>query len=240
MSDKNQSLEQKWNRFKSRMKEDPTSRAVAITAVVLILAVSLLITVTAVANRAKKLPADTTGTTDTQSPSGSTAPETTAPAETKPVDALPTVFLLPAEGVLSKEHDATAQVFSNTMQDYRVHLGIDIGTEVAAPVTAVAAGKIEKIWSDVRYGQCIAVSHGGSCISIYKNLSVELPEGIAEGKNVVAGELIGVVGETAMVEIADEPHLHFEMTVNGLAVDPLDYFGADALASLNVDENYEG
>ena len=240
MSEKKPKFEQKWSQFKKNMKEDPTSRAVAITAVALILAVSLLITVTSIANRAKKLPTETTGGVETTERGETTLPEGTAPEETKPVDALPTAFLLPAEGVLYTKHDATAQVFSNTMQDYRVHLGIDIGTEEGAPVCAVAAGKIEKIWTDVRYGQCIAVSHGGSCISIYKNLSVELPEGITEGASVTAGELIGAVGDTAMVEIADEPHLHFEMTVGGLAVDPLEYFDADALASLNVDESYEG
>lgn len=243
MSEKNEKFEQKWARFKKRMKEDPTSRAVCITAVVLILAVSLLITVTAIANRAKKQPpAETTGggsVTTNGATDGTTAPETDPP-ETEPVDAVPTSFLLPAEGSLAKGHDATAQVFSNTMQDYRVHLGVDINTVESAPVYAAASGKIEKIWEDVRYGQCVAIAHSGNCVTIYKNLSIELADGITEGAEISAGALIGAVGDTAMVEIADDPHLHFEMTVDGLAVDPLDYFDESALASLSVDESYEG
>lgn len=250
MSEKNKNekstpIRQKWEHFKARMKDDPTSRAVAITAVVLILAVSVLITATAVANRARKNPpADTTGANTTapavtQPPAVTTQPEST-PAETEPVNALPTAFLLPVEGVLAKGHDATAQVFSNTMQDYRVHLGIDVTTVENAPVYAAASGKIEKIWEDVRYGQCVAIKHSGDCVTIYKNLSVELAEGITEGASVTAGALLGAVGNTAMVEIADDPHLHFEMTVGGLAVDPLDYFDETALASLSVDETFEG
>ena len=248
MSDKNEKftkkLERKWKHLVKSVKEDPTHRAVCITAVILVLAVTLLITVTAIANRAKKqqLPSDTTGNSGTVETPGSTTqkPPETDPPETEPVDALPSSFMLPVSGALSKSHDATTQVFSNTMQDYRVHLGIDVNTAENAPVYAAADGTVERIWEDVRYGQCVAIAHSGKCVTIYKNLSYELAEGITEGASISAGALIGAVGDTAMVEIADEPHLHFEMTVNGLSVDPLDYFDASALASLSVDESYEG
>lgn len=237
-------IERKWHRFTKRLKEDPTHRAICITAVLLILAVTLLITVTVIANRAKKqnLPGTDTTVSDTTSgvPSDTTAPPETSAPSTEPVDAIPSTFLLPVSGSLTKGHDATTQVFSNTMQDYRVHLGIDINTTESAPVYAAADGTVERIWEDVRYGQCVAVSHSGDCVTVYKNLSLELAEGITEGASVSAGALLGAVGNTAMVEIADEPHLHFEMTVGGLAVDPLEYFDASALASLSVDESYEG
>ena len=51
--------------------------------------------------------------------------------------------------------------------------------------------------------------------------------------------MIGAVGESAMVEVAEQPHLHLEMTVNGLLVDPTDYLDADAMATLGEDANYE-
>lgn len=246
MSDKNEKLSKKlernWKHFVRSVKEDPTHRAVCLTALILILAVSVLITVSVIANRAKKqLPDETKNNTEsTQETDAATKPPVTQPPETEPVDALPTSFTLPASGSLAKGHDATLQVFSNTMQDYRVHLGIDINTADGAPVHAAADGKIERIWEDVRYGQCVAISHSGGCVTVYKNLSLELPETVKTGARVSAGELIGAVGDTAMVEIADEPHLHFEMTVGGLAVDPLEYFDASALASLSVDDSYEG
>ena len=152
-------------------------------------------------------------------------------------DKLPT-FSLPVSGVASKKHDPTLQVFSNTMQDYRVHLGVDIVTEESAPVYAAADGKVEKIWEDTLMGYCIAIKHGGDCYTIYKNLAKELPDGIAEGVSVRAGQLIASVGESAMIEVADEPHLHFEMTVSDLSVDPLKYFDEQALSSLGIDASH--
>ena len=43
-----------------------------------------------------------------------------------------------------------------------------------------------------------------------------------------------------VLELAEEPHLHFEMTVGGLSVDPLEYFSQQALAALGKDETHEG
>ena len=63
--------------------------------------------------------------------------------------------------------------------------------------------------------------------------------GIEQGKTVSVGQQIGTVGKSAIAELADEPHLHLEMTVNGLAVDPRDYFSAEAKDSLANGTNYE-
>ena len=152
-------------------------------------------------------------------------------------DKLPS-FILPVNGILSKKHDATVQVYSNTMKDYRVHLGVDIVTESDAPVYSAADGKVSKIWEDPMMGYCVAIKHSGDCYTIYKNLSEILPEGISEGTSVRAGQLIGSVGESAMIEVAEEPHLHFEMTVADLSVDPLEYFDEKSLESLKIDASH--
>ena len=87
-------------------------------------------------------------------------------------------------------------------------------------------------------GYCIAIKHSGNCYTIYKNLAKTLPDGIAEGVSVRAGQLIASVGDSAMVEVAEEPHLHFEMTVADLAVDPLKYFDDKTLESLKIDASH--
>jgi murein DD-endopeptidase MepM/ murein hydrolase activator NlpD len=56
---------------------------------------------------------------------------------------------------------------------------------------------------------------------------------------VEAGQLLGSVGDTAMIEIAEEPHLHVEMTVKGIQVDPLEYFSKDVLSAITEDSIYE-
>lgn len=225
------------SKFYRNFKEN---RAVYVTVVTLLLALAVIVVVTSVANRSRK-PAETDlpetgGGVETKAPE--TDAETQAPDSTDVMDHLPT-FSLPVSGTLIKSHDATLQVFSNTMKDYRVHLGVDIATELNAPVAAAADGTVMQVWEDAMMGQCVAIKHDGDACSIYKNLSETLPDGLAEGQTVKAGETIGYVGESAMIEVAEEPHLHFEMTVGGLAVDPLEHFGEDAVATLSQDSSYE-
>lgn len=225
------------NNFKKTKlaKNIKENRAVYITAVTLLIALAVVITLTAVANRSKKPP-------ETQPPESKPAEtqhkDEVKEPDTSVMDKLPS-FVLPVSGKLSKPHDAEMQVFSNTMQDYRVHLGLDICAESGAEVCAAADGKIVEVWEDDLMGQCVAVSHSGDAVSVYKNLALTIPEGIAAGVEVKAGDTIGYVGDTAMVELADESHLHFEMTVAGIQVNPLDYFGEDSIATLAQDNSYE-
>lgn len=242
---------QKKNLF-VKLKEDKGARAIALSVTVMLLVLSVIIVTTVIANRSAKdelpVPDDSTqaGVNDpnTDATPDNTTPPAEKPDESKPsedtqTNTLPQHFLLPVSGVMQQKHDASLQVFSPTMGDYRVHLGIDIGTVEAANVSAMADGVITQVWEDVSMGQCVAVKHGGECYTIYKNLSAELPQTTVVGAAVKAGDVIGTVGESAMVEVAEEPHLHLEMTVNGIQVNPLDYLDEQARATLNEDVNYE-
>ena len=84
-------------------------------------------------------------------------------------------------------------------------------------------------------GTCISISHSGGAVSTYKNVSPELPDGIKVGETVAGGQLIAVGGESALMEVAEEPHVHFELTVGGKSVDPTEYI---TFASAEV--SYEG
>lgn len=249
------------NKIPGFFKRLKPNRAVYITAVTLLVALAVIIAITVAANRAKKRPGETTGpniyeTTKapvTNRPAETTkaptahvttaAPSNVTPDETSAAaNAGDTVLtlVLPCSGTLCAYHDEDLQVWSITMRDYRVHLGIDIETEANAPVYAAADGVISEVKYDVKMGYCISVKHGTDTYTIYKNLGETAAEGIAEGVSVRAGQLIGFVGESAMVEIAEGPHLHLEMTVAGTQVNPLEYFDQTAIASLTVDQKYEG
>ncbi|MBQ8344836.1 MAG: M23 family metallopeptidase [Clostridia bacterium] len=236
--------------FSQRLKDLKISRSGILTALLLLVTLTIIISVTVATNRSKapvtedtttRKPSTTTRPTESQTTTEPPREETTTPpagtGSTSVENKLPSL-ILPVSGVLSQKHDPALQVFSTTMKDYRVHIGLDIGTEADAPVYAAADGTVSKIWEDVRMGQCIAIRHTGGCVTYYKNLSETLPDGIAEGVSVRSGQLIATVGETAMVEVAEEPHLHFEMTVNELAVDPLEYFDEKALESLSIDASH--
>lgn len=131
--------------------------------------------------------------------------------------------VMPVAGSVTKAFTEDVAVYSLTMNDYRVHSGIDIYAPVGTNVGACAAGVIERVWEDPFLGQCIEINHGGEIRSQYANLSADLPRGIEAGATVLAGDTIGGVGETMIIEMADTDHLHFSMTVGGVAVDPLDY-----------------
>ena len=234
-------MQENKNGFADKMKNTKVNRSSFIMAVALLAALIVIISVTVASNRSKKnqLPTPDTdsvseSTSDTSSESETDAPtETEKPTETtpKPQNKLPT-FSLPTSGTLTAKHDPELQVYSNTLNHYRVHLGIDIQTEENAPVYAAADGKIEKIWKDDLMGYSIAVSHNGDSYTFYMNLSDQLPDGIKEGASVRSGQLIANVGNSAMSEIAEEAHLHFEMTVADLAVDPLAYFSEEDIKSI--------
>lgn len=238
------------NNIFAKLREDKSARAIAITIAVMLLVLTAIIITTVIANRAVKenlpedlgsKPAGVTDPDDTKKPNEQTPEKPNDQTQDTVVDpdALPGRFLLPVSGVLQEKHSTDAQVFSDTMGDYRTHVGIDIGTVAGASVAAMADGVIAQVWEDVSMGQCVAISHSGNAYTIYKNLSVELPASVKVGAPVKAGDTIGTVGESAMVEVMEEPHLHLEMTVNGLAVDPTEYLDEDAMATLKEDPNFE-
>ena len=244
-------MESNQNEFARKMKKLAGNRAVIVTAVTLLVAVGIVVAATLSANRAKKPAVENPSTTVADGvvtePTPSVTEEVTLPtyngSETQPTVADPeepqAMMALPVSGLLFKGHDATLQVYSNTMGDYRVHLGVDIATAPEAPVYAAADGRVEKIWEDSMMGTCVAITHQDETVSIYKNLAKDLADGIAAGATVKQGDEIGRVGDTAVVEMADEPHLHFEVTVKGLSVDPLDFFSKGDVDALSKDPAYE-
>lgn len=143
-------------------------------------------------------------------------------------------FVSPIVGTISKSHSAEAPVFSNTLNEWRIHTGIDISADQGASVYAVANGTVTKVFNDHFHGKTVEISHEGGIVSVYSNLS---SDGIAvkEGDSVTSGTKIGVVGDTSLIELADEPHLHFEMKIDGKSLNPLDYISEDSKkASLGI------
>jgi murein DD-endopeptidase MepM/ murein hydrolase activator NlpD len=98
----------------------------------------------------------------------------------------------------------------------RMHEGIDIGVGSGTPIHAAASGTI--IWASWQdgYGNLIVIDHGGGLSTAYAHQS----SFAVSGGHVSQGQVIGYVGCTGR---CFGPHLHFEVRVNGSAVDPLGY-----------------
>ena len=238
------------SKFMEKLRSVRVNRVVFLTAIIILVTLSIVLMITAVTNRARRqaaqdvlnpvdeTPADNTGKTD---PNAGKTPgaDDPKPQTDPPKPTVPTLSLPVDNGTLLQGHSTEVQVFSRTMQDYRVHTGIDLATEEAAPVLAAADGTVARIWDDPLMGKCVAVAHAANAQTVYKNLAPDLAEGIVAGASVLRGQRIGTVGESAIAEIADEAHLHLEMTVNGEAVDPLEYFPAAVISSISTDTAYE-
>ncbi len=235
-----------------KLKNTKVNRAALIGTVLVLVLLAVIISVTVISNRNKQkeqplpTPDDTIENVETPTPQENEkqpTPQTPSEPEKKPESTSPVEnklpsFVLPVSGVLSQKHDSEMQVHSSTLNEYRVHIGVDLVTEANAPVYAAADGTVWKIWKDELMGYSMAIKHSGNSCTIYQNLSQTLPDGIKEGTSVRSGQLIASVGDSAMIEVAEEPHLHFEMTVADLAVDPLEYFSEKALESLSIDASY--
>lgn len=130
-------------------------------------------------------------------------------------------FSMPVEGEISKDFAKDSLVYSETLKEWVTHMGIDIKAEKTTVVKAAERGTVKSIKNDPRYGLTVVIDHGDGYQTIYANLLTS--EFVVEGENVEKGQSIGTVGNTAVFEIADEPHLHFEILKESIPQDPNAY-----------------
>lgn len=95
-----------------------------------------------------------------------------------------------------------------------LHAGLDFRGKVGAPIHAAAKGKVTFVGIKSGYGKVIEVSHGNGLMTRYAHMSGWRAR---IGQEVEAGDVIGAIGSTGR---STGPHLHFEVRINGRAVNP--------------------
>ena len=99
-----------------------------------------------------------------------------------------------------------------------MHNGIDLDLSLGSPVTSVRSGTVIRIaYSDTGYGLQVAINHGNGFVTLYAHLKNVL---ISEGDIVTQGDIIAESGNTGKTT---GPHLHFEVILNGVPYNPLEY-----------------
>ena len=101
----------------------------------------------------------------------------------------------------------------------RGHTGLDLMAPYGSPIRAAGGGTVVYAGWYFAYGKVIDIRHADRLITRYAHMS-EFAPGIAPGVSVAAGTVIGRVGMTGR---AHGPHVHFEVRVDGQAVDPRPY-----------------
>lgn len=130
-------------------------------------------------------------------------------------------FVKPVDGEIMKEFAQDNLVYSETLKEWITHNGIDIKADKTTIVKASSDGIIKSIKNDPRFGITVIIEHNNGYETIYSNLLTA--EFVKEQEEVKQGQTIGTVGNTAMFEIADESHLHFEILKDNQYLNPSEY-----------------
>ena len=203
--------------------------------VIAILCISAIVVgIVSAANKSK-------GNTDAENPpitdGGEETPDPTPNDTQKPEAKL--TFIAPTAGTVSKEHSLEMPVFSVTLGEWRVHTGIDISCEEGAGVFASEAGIVTGIYNDPMLGYTVEITHKNDIKTRYSNLASDIGE-LKVGDEVSLGDKIGVVGDTSLSELAEEPHLHFEVLLKDVKVNPMDYITKESQkSSLGINTDSE-
>ncbi len=143
-------------------------------------------------------------------------------------------FVLPLDGEINSAHGTRINPFYRgdilllEASDYETHHGIDISAARTRTVCAAMDGTVRKVAWDDSYGNYMIITHA-DCETLYAHCA---SISVGEGERVSAGDEIAEAGMTGR---ATGVHLHFEVLVDGISVDPCAYFGlfasSDAITS---------
>jgi murein DD-endopeptidase MepM/ murein hydrolase activator NlpD len=107
-----------------------------------------------------------------------------------------------------------------------MHTGVDFAAQIGTPIYATADGTIDKLeFSFSGYGKVIEINHGFGYRTRFAHMHGFT---VSQGQRVKRGDLIGYVGNTGL---STAPHLHYEVFVNGVLVNPIHYFFNDLNAA---------
>ena len=149
--------------------------------------------------------------------------EAMAPATqaTEPTAKQPMKTTAPVAGEAILGYSMEALSYNQTTRDWRVHNGVDYAAEAGTQVVAAADGQVYAVYEDDAMGHTVTVRHEGGYITQYASLSQEIP--VKPGDQVTLGQVIGYVGDTALVETTYGDHVHFSVTCQGEALDPAEF-----------------
>lgn len=128
-----------------------------------------------------------------------------------------TIFSPPAKVSSTKLQWPTNSYRITQYYNWRHH-AIDIGSQTGQPIYAAESGKITAAgWNNGGYGYYVIIDHGGGLKTLYAHLSRIY---VKVGQNVTRGQVISAIGSTGR---STGPHLHFEVVINGVKLNPLEY-----------------
>ncbi len=133
-------------------------------------------------------------------------------------------MIAPVNGTIGTKYTEDNLIYSETLEEWTAHNGIDIMAAEGTKVVAALGGTVQEVYDDPLWGKVVIIDHGNNLLTKYANLSEEVL--VQEGVSVNQGDAIGQVGTTAKIEMKMEPHVHFEVIEAGVSVNPSKYLPA--------------
>ena len=133
-------------------------------------------------------------------------------------DTRPAKRHMPVSGETISGYAMDVLSYNQTTRDWRIHNGIDIAAEAGAQVCAAADGSVYAVYEDETLGMTVVIHHEGGYTTTYSSLAEKVM--VKAGDQVTAGQVIGAVGNTALLENALGDHLHFSVSCGNTPVDP--------------------
>ena len=159
------------------------------------------------------------------SPQKSTTEKSTTIPEsitiTEPVEVFSNdTFIMPLSGEIDRRF-SMSPVYDETMEDWRIHKGVDFLCQQGDEVKSIGNGKVVKVISDPSWGYCIDVDYGKF---IARYCGLQQGTTVIIDDTVSKGDIIGKVS-TSPCESKQESHLHFEIVRDGVWIDPASVIG---------------
>ena len=129
-------------------------------------------------------------------------------------------FKMPLKGEVGTGFSGDTLYYDSVMGDFRTHDGIDILAPADTNVVAAADGVIEDVYIDT-IGKAVIINHNNGYKTKYANL--DDIENLNVGMELKEGDFIAHVGTYSFGENTTEPHLHFEILLDGKCVNPEEY-----------------
>jgi len=142
-----------------------------------------------------------------------------------------TLYVFPLTNLVQKPFSGETPAYSETMKDWRLHLGVDFEGESGQTVKATAKGTVKSVTEDAMWGTIVTIDHGVGVVTRYCGIEPS----VEEGDEVDASTPIGTLSEIPC-ESAQAPHLHMEMTVDGTPIDPVTAIGLEVRYGDNSEE----
>ena len=150
----------------------------------------------------------------TQTP---TSTDTTQPTQSQ----TPQKRTWPVAGETVTGHAVDALSYNQTTRDWRTHDGVDIAAAAGTQVCAAGDGVVYTVYEDETLGMTVVIRHEEGYTTRYSSLAQQVS--VKPGDPVAAGDPIGQVGNTALLENAIGDHVHFSVSCNGQPVDPAQF-----------------